>query len=220
MKSRIIIIITFFGAFYLYGQDTVWKKINIDENLSIFLPGKVIQTDTFFLKDDKKMRFRVFKTQTEFSAFGVAITPNETNINADNRETLKTALDRIAKGSCTAAVRKGFTCLSSDTMVNNIPCKKTKIYKERAPFTPPIFSYIFLVNDKMYMFSTTPFDYLENMANSSHESNLLLNSIRFTSTIKEKQFDSNAESIAYKIGYYFIPALLIIGIIVYVVRKL
>ncbi len=191
--------------------------MKIDENLTISLPGNVSQTDTTFEKDKKGRRFRIFQTQTKNSTLALSITPNETNINVNNSVSWEKALTEMAKGALKAMSEKGLNCLIVDTVIDNIPCKKLFCQNEIIPIAV---NYIFLVNDKMYALQAATLD--NSLSGYGiREIDQFVQSVHFDATaIKEQQFGSNAESIGYMIGKMAIPLLLIIGVIVYVVRKL
>ena len=220
MKKGLIIIISLISLAYLYAQNTTWKKINIDENLTMFMPGEVTRVDTSFIKNGQELRFRVFKTETESSTLALTITPNETNLRVDNLESLQTALEKIAEGSCNAAIDKGLLCSTTDTAIDEIPGKKNKIYSKNSNNHSVVFNYIFLVNDKMYMFSTAFSTNAPAVSNAVQEAHRFLNDIHFNKTaIKEQKFKSKAESLGYNLGKLILPVLLIVGIIVYIVRR-
>jgi hypothetical protein len=104
-------------------------------------------------------------------------------------------------------------------VLDNLPCKKFEFFSALVE-DPVIYNYSFLVNGKMYMFTIAPLRFTEARAELMDESKMFLNSIRFTKTVKEKQFATMAESTAYKFGYYLVPFLLIIGIVVFVIVRI
>ena len=203
----------------LYSQDTSWKKVRIDENLTVAIPENAQQVDTAFSKGNDTIGFKIFKAETKVSTIGVTVTPNGTGINVDDEESLHTALNGIEQGTYARAKEKGFTCKSKDTVLDNLPCKKFEFFSALVE-GPVIYNYTFLVNGKMYMFTIAPLRFREARAELVNESKLFLNSIRFTKTVEEKKFATKAESTAYKFGYYLVPFLLIIGFIAYIVIRI
>jgi hypothetical protein len=213
---NILIFLLLLSSSNLYSQDSTWKKMKIDENLTISFPRIVSQMDTTFVKEGKEMRFRAIKSETEFSALALLITPTETNANVDNEESLQKTLTEMAEGSLKAMSENGIECVVTDTIIDDIICKKL-IGNTNVPST--IISYIFLVNDKMYSLQGV-FLNKSTAISETNELNQALKSVHFNKTlIKEKQFGSKAESLGYKIGKMIIPLLIVIGVIVFIVKK-
>lgn len=201
MRKINFIVSLVISSYCLKAQDTSWNKIVIDENLTISMPGKIETIDTVAQKKGDKIRFRLFKAETAFSTLITMITPKETNLKVDNQEDLRIALDGIAKGSCSSAIDKGFSCLSSDTVIDDIPGKQLKI-SYPGDENPIMIYYWFLINDKVYTLSVTHPADDSVLKYSLQESNRFLGSAHFNKTyLKEKEFNSKAESIGYKIGY-------------------
>ena len=216
------IIVTTYSLFVFsiaYSQDsTGWKRLKIDDNLVVNMPGNVSRTDTSGMNGEQKMDVTIFGGQAGSCLLALVITPKGINANVDDRESLKKTLDKIAEGACKAATENGFNCVTSDTLIENVPSKKSKFVSAAGRFIPTRVNYTFLLNDKMYMFTIASFDSNEISMNSK----ILLNSIRITSKLKEQMFDSKVESTSYKIGYLIgkliIPAL-VIGLIIYFVAR-
>jgi len=180
--------------------------MKIDENLIISFPGIVSQLDTSIIKGGEKIRIKAFKSEKEYSTFAVLIIPNETNV--DNTESLHKVLAEMTEGALTSMTKKGISCITGDTIVDKVPGIKL-ICKSNTSLS--LNDYMFLVNDKIYALQIAYFP---------NNSDIDRAEISNKTSIKEQQFASKAESIGYKIGYYLIPVLLFIGIIIYVVRKL
>lgn len=202
----------------VFGQDSLWKPIKVDENLTVSIPQKIVQIDTTFRDKGPSVDFRMFKAEALASTLAVNVTPKGTNINVDDEQSLKSALNEIAKGTCEGFINRGFDCKSKDSSMFGMPCKKFEIFSAGIS-VPVLYTYYFLVNDRLYMFVITPSILNGDKVKLAEESNRFLNSIHFTKTVKEKKFATKAESTAYKFGYYLIPLLLIIGIIAYIVMK-
>lgn len=203
----------------VHSQDSLWKSVKIDENLSVALPQTTERIDTAFRKDDETLKFRILKAETGVSTLGVTVTPNGTGLNVDDEESLKTALKGIEEGTYKRAKEKGFTCKSIDTVLDGLPCKKFEFFNSYLK-DPVIYNYSFLVNDRLYMFTIAPLHLHYEKAKLLEDQDRFLISIHFTKSIKERQFATKAESTAYKFGYYLIPFLLIAGIVAFVVIKI
>ncbi len=107
-----------------YAQDSAWKKMIIDETLTISFPGSVTKIDTTLIKEGKKWRFKAYKFDNGLSTLALIVTPGEIKMNVDNKETWKKALTEMSKGVLESFSQKGFSCSSSDTVIDKIPCKK------------------------------------------------------------------------------------------------
>lgn len=216
-KLSITVLFLIIPTVALFSQDSVWTKKMIDENLTVSFPGEVEEFDTTVLKENKKWRIKVYKYEEELSALGLIVTPGETNINVDNKESWKEALKGMSKGAMKSFLDKGFTCAPGDTTIDDIPCVKLICKNEDHTM---IKQYLFLVNDKLYalQYSGTS---LSNMSFRTDRLDTFLKSIHFKKEgIKEMQFESKAYSDGYKIGYFLGSAgmlvLLVIGIIFFV----
>lgn len=198
-----------------FSQDP-WKKMVIDENLTISFPHSVIETDTTVINNGEKYGFKTFTCEGDSSTLVLIITPGGTDIKVNNEESWKSALDGLAKGATNSFLKSGITCTTSDTTMDDLPCKKltcqTFMYSM-------LNNYIFLVNDKMYSIQAAyAYGFEPEAANT--ELRQFLNSIHFSKeSIKEREFGSKAESTGYAIGKLILPLLLIIGVIVFVVKK-
>jgi hypothetical protein len=203
----------------LHAQDSVWVRKKIDENLVVNIPKKNQQLDTAFSEKDQTYAYRVFKAETRVATLVVTVTPNGTNINVDDEESLRSALDSFERGTCKSLSEKQLICQSKDSLLDGLPCKKIEAFV--TGFKDPIFyNYCLLVNDKLYMFTITPLLFTPSQIQLSEESTRFLNGIRFTKTVKEKQFLTKAESNGYKFGYYLVPFLLFVGFIAFVVIRI
>ena len=220
MKKIIIITTLVLLTTLVNSQDSLWQTKKIDENLTISLPNTVEQIDTSYIQNGKKIKFKIFAARTEFSGIGVTVS-NEHNVNIDNKETLLKALSEIAKGAIKSLQAKGLKCVASDTLIQNIPCKKLKCEGELNEIPMNILHYTLLVNDKVYIMQAA---FVPEFAPGAlSELDRLLGSVHFEAkSIKELQFESKALSDGYKVGYVIgmliIPAL-IICLIIYFVRK-
>jgi hypothetical protein len=202
-----------------YAQDSSWVRIKVDENLTVTIPRKNQQLDTSFGDQNQAYDYRLFKAETQVASMVVTVTPNTTGIDVDDEESLRSVLDSFEKGSRKALSEKGLTCQSKDSLLDALPCKKIEAFWAGSK-DPVVYNYCLLVNDKMYMFTISPLHLYYERTKLIEESNRFLNSIRFTKTVKEKQFATKAESTAYKFGYYLIPFLLIVGFIAYIVYRI
>lgn len=217
VKILLIIVVLLLPSVSTYSQDSSWVKKVIDENLTVSFPGIISEYDTLFVKDEEKMFFKTFKNESLSTTLLLIVTPNGTNVNADNKETHQKALEEMSKGSLDAMEERGLTCQIGDTIIDNIQCKKIVCDNSQLSI---IRNYIFLVNDKMYSFQSVSLNFYSSDSQSSNL-NKFLNSIHFNkNSIKEQRFGTKAESIAYNIGKLIIPLIILVGVIIYVVRKL
>jgi hypothetical protein len=204
---------------HLHGQDSVWIRTKIDENLVVTLPKRNRQSDTAFSEKDQTYRYRIFKAETQVAVLVVTVTPNGTGIDVDDEESLRAVLDSFERGTCKSLSEKQLICRSKDSLLDGLPCKKIEAFV--TGFKDPIFhNYCLLVNDKLYMFTITPLLFTPSRIQLSEESTRFLNGIRFTKTVREKQFLTKAESNGYKFGYYLVPFLLFVGFIAFVVIRI
>lgn len=217
MKRGFIISLVTFFSLLGFTQDSTWKKMVIDENLTISFPGSTTLLDTTLIKKGEKYRFKAYKHENEFSTFALLITPGETDMNVDDKETWKKALAAMSKGALKALSENGFTCSPADTIIDSIPCIRSVCKND---MISTMRTYLFLVNDKMY---SLQYASLDPEAIERGELDLFLNSVHFKKDgIKEMQFESKVSSKFYKIGYLIgmltFPAI-VIGLIIYFVRR-
>ena len=218
-KLAIAILFILIPTVVLFSQDSEWNKKIIDESLTVSFPGEVDVFDTTMSKGGKKWRIKVYKYETGLSAFGLIVTPGETDINVDNKESWKEALKGMSKGAMKSYLDKGIACSPGDTTIDDIPCVKLICKSEDYSI---IRQYLFLVNDKLYALQYSSI----NLGGMSFETNKLdtfLKSIHFKKEgIKEMQFESKAFSSGYKFGYLIgtllVPAL-IVAFIIYIVKR-
>ena len=198
------------SAIIVFSQDSAWKKMIIDETLTISFPGSVTKIDTSLVKEGKKWRFKAYKYDNGASTFALIVTPGEVNMNVDNKETWKKALTEISKGALKSFSQKGFSCSPSDTTIDKIPCKKVTCTNEDISM---LNSYLFLVNDKLYSLQYASLDQ-ETVLLDTSQLKLFLNSVHFKKdAIKEMQFESKAFSDGYKFGYVLGSLIVVVGIV-------
>lgn len=216
MKKVLLLLNLLFIAGILLAQDSLWKKTKIDDNFSMSLPVNISVIDTATIKEGQKIHVKVLSGNIGNDKVLLIITPEETGINVDNKESFEEALSGIKKGAKKSLSKQGFQCIFKDTVIDKIKCIKAIAYKEVMD-NPSLFYYLFLFNDKTYsvgyaMSPKTSSDIVnQNIAR-------LLNSITFNKGgIKEQQFSSKAESQGYKMGYLigqiFTFLIVIIGLV-------
>ena len=204
-----------------YSQDSLWQKTSIDENLTISLPPGINQIDTSYIQNGKKIKFKMFVAQAEYSAIGVVVS-NEFNANIDNKETLEKVLSEISKGAVKKMKEGGVECFSSDTLLSKIPCKKMKCRGEVKGIYMNILHYTMVVNDIAYTMQAA---FVPEYTVGGHEEmDRLLKSVSIDpNSVKELQFESKAYSVGYKAGYILVGlmvlAVVVIGVI-FLIRKL
>lgn len=217
MKIKFTIVVFVIISLAGYSQDSTWKKKIIDETLTVSFPGEVKEFDTTVLKEKKKWRIKVYKYEEDLLSLGLIVTPGETNINVDNKESWKEALKGMSKGAMTSFLKQGFTCVPGDSIIDDIPCVKLICKNEDYSM---IKQYLFLVNNKLYALQYSSAS-LGDISFETDRLNMFLKSIHFEKEgIKEMQFESKSFSDGYKIGYFLggagMLALLVIGIIFFV----
>ena len=119
MKRVITIVSLLLSTILVFSQDSLWQKMKIDENLTISFPDKVEELDTTMLKEGKKWRIKVYKYEGDLSTCGLIVTPGETDINVDNRDSWKEALKGMSKGAMKSYLDKGITCSPGDTTIDD-----------------------------------------------------------------------------------------------------
>jgi hypothetical protein len=223
VKSFIVLI---FGLIVInsnsFAQDTLWKKVRIDENLTLYLPKIFSTIDTSLLKEHKLMHIKVFQSEINGDVIVVTITPGKTGINVDNSESFREAMKGIAEGFDKSISSKGLKAKYIDTLINGIQCVKGVAYREYDNNNPVLISDLFLVNDKVYSIS---YELLTEVSNQTDENiDKLVKNISFNkSQIKERQFETKAESASFKISYLIgqiIGFIIVIGFVVFVILYL
>jgi hypothetical protein len=220
MKKTLAIFFSLSFFFSVAAQDSSWTLQTIDENLKILLPSELTSTvDTAIKQKGRDYRLKAFSSEGEFCLLGITITPGGTGLNVDNEESLKKALDGIARGACDKVTENGYLCQVKDSTIDGMPCRRITMY-EVSLESPAVVNYAFLVNDKMYMITAAPEPGLSFLSSFSKEVDRVLAGIHFNqSNVKERRFGSKAESWGYMFGKILIPLLIIIGVIVYVVKR-
>ena len=219
-KLTITVLLLIVPSALIFSQGSVWTKKIIDENLTVSFPGEIEEFDTTVLKENKKWRIKVFKYEEDATTFALIVTPGETDINVDNKESWKDALKGMSKGAMKSYLAKGITCAPGDTTVDDIPCVKLIC---KSPDYPLIKQYLFLVNDKLYALQYSSIN-VDDASFEADRLNTFLKNIHFKKEgIREMQFESKTFSAGYKIGYVIgtlmVVALIILGVIFFV-RKL
>jgi hypothetical protein len=219
----IFITLFFFSSVNLLAADSLWKKIKVDENLSVLFPTISTRIDTFMEKNGYKFQFKVLKAETDNASLGLTMSANETKINVDNEESLREALNGIADGACENVRKSGMDCHISDSIISKLHCKIVKIVNPEMGSSSLFLNYFFLVNDKLYAFTINSGPFILDSSAFHTDVNNLVNGIHFNTTgIKEKSFGSKAESLGYKFGKvigFLLPFALIIGLIIYFVSR-
>src|SRR5690348_16707131 len=172
----------------IFSQDTVWHKVHVNDDITLNLPGQVNIIDTVIVKGGKVGRFRFFKTESKNSVLGLTITPNETNINVEDKESFTTVLKEMAEGACKGATNMGFICATNDTVIDRLASKRVMFFQHDA-VNPMMVNFFFLLNDRIYTITQAPVT--DDMEALPEELNTLLASVHFNHTnIKEQKFES------------------------------
>lgn len=216
MKKALLFLKLLFIAGSLLAQDSLWKKTIVDDNFSMILPVNISVIDTATIKGDQKIHVKVLNGKIGNDKILLIVTPEETGINVDNKESFEEALNGIREGAKNSFSNQGLQCIFKDTVIDKIKCIKAIAYRE-VKDNPLLFYYLFLFNDKTYSvgyaISPETSSYIVNQNITK-----LLNSITFNKgAIKEQQFSSKAESQGYKMGYLigqvFTFLIVIIGLV-------
>lgn len=224
MRKICLYILVIIFPLTLFSQDTSWKKLTVDENLQVWMPAELTKLDTSVFKNGEKMRFLVYKAEFSNYTLGLTVTPNDTKIGADNPDAFKKAMEGFVKGACNSARERGLTCNSSDTIIDALDAKKFILSSGTTDTDIMQVNYCFLVNDKIYMLTTSVINLDKNNPAVREASTKFLNSIHFNKDdIKEKRFDSSVESRSYKIGQLVgmvLGGIIALLIVIYFIRRL
>lgn len=199
MNKALSLIISFlFVACRVFAQDTAWKKIVVDNNLTVSLPPATVTIDTSFEKNNVTADMRIIKASADYSTIGITVTKAGLE-SVDNPESMDEAYKGVEEGFRNSARAKGFNTTFSDTLFEDIKGKKAMMYKDAGGNHYRVYYYMFILNSNMYGIMASPNG--EESEGSRKELKRLLTSFHFTAkTINEKKFNSKAESLGYKIG--------------------
>src|SRR4051812_37106468 len=101
MKKSLLLFFLLVSAVLIRAQDSLWQPIAVYD-LTVLLPGKISRMDTTLSNGIASASMVVYSSQPENSLFGVTVL-NQQNMDVYNAESLKTALNKAAKGYCKSA---------------------------------------------------------------------------------------------------------------------
>jgi len=215
-KTIIVLLFVLTPITRLLSQDSTWKKMVIDENLTISFPGEVRILDTSAASGKTRARIKTYSYQQDSFVMMAVVTVlgNETNKSTPSMR--QKALREFSEGLMQSYSKKGFTCIVSDSIIHRMNCKKIVCKGETIPL---INNFVFVAKNKMYSLQT----FFYGNTDTSFEAlrtNSFLSTVHFEKSIIEAQeFDSLETSGSYQIGYYSVPVLIIIIVVIIVIRK-
>ncbi len=218
MKKIIFVCISCCMVCHAMSQDTAWKKIVVDNNLTVALPLNTATIDTTMEKSNIKVDMRIIKAVTDFSSMAITVTKAGLE-SVDNPESMDETYKGVEEGFNNSARAKGFRTSITDTLFEGIKGKKAIMYKDVEDSHYKVYYYMFILNGNMYGVTATPIG--QENENSKRELKRLLTSFHFTAkTINEKKFNSKAESLGYKageiIGYLIAMGICILSVYLFV----
>jgi hypothetical protein len=202
-----------------WGQDTLWTKTKIDEKLAVDLPGLVSGRDT--------LEQKIVRGKTSSAVYYVSRSKQDTKLQVDNKESLKSTYAGIVRGFLSKAKKPGYRDSVSEYTIGPIIGRRinlSAVGENHGHYAREMDSYLFLVDDKLYCVGVA----FKNAKTTDDERDLkrFLSSVVFSVTQpSEARFGSRAESIGYKLGG-LVGTLIVIGVltalvflIVYLIKK-
>jgi hypothetical protein len=216
----ILIILGLLAGSIVYGQDSTWNRVRINEDLAVRLPGEITKEEQETEKAIAGGKLIIYKAITEYSVLGITVTPNALDMGMNGKKSNKQLLDEIEEGARKGSKLKGYECETYPTMVDGIEGIKLLMYGSDTSSAPYIQQYIVVINNRMYSFFQAPND--PKISAPEDEMKILLKSVRFNhNAVKAQKFESEGKSRGYKVGYtigQFLGYLIIAGIIWLIVR--
>jgi hypothetical protein len=203
-------------CFCCHGQNDNWKKIRIDENLTLSFPGEINRWDSLVLIKGKKALLEDYFYENESASIVLRVSVPQEEVKIDNREDLELGLDGMAKGFNETARAQGFQCSISDTTLDGRPAKKAYLRSDDQSTTG--FIYMFIADTKFYILS----GYDQTGTETRPEDlTAVLKSVQLSNKIEQTK--PKAKSTAYRIGYalgqLILPAVLVGGIIFWISKR-
>ena len=210
---KLFFLLLFFNCYnFCVSQEVSWQKFYVDSNLTIEFPGLAKKGASFKMD---KYSYDAYSYETSSAMFFVMVGTSEQEIEVYNKEDYEDALSDMAKGARKAAEEKGWITTFTDVTIDNVPGKKMTYNGKLASLDTKNTNYFFLVNGSGYTVSTI---FLRQQLSSidSVDMNHFISSIDFTDNIRENQFDTRSENMAYAIGK-IIGGLVVLGVIMLIV---
>ena len=210
---RISILLSLLIAFNIsFSQDTSWKKFRIDSNLILEFIGDFEKIAPMAIE---KYSYDIYSAKTGRAIYMAMVGSSKDEIRIFNNEDYRRALDKMVEGAVKAAGENNWSIAIADTLIDGLPGKKMSYSGKYATIDARGYSYFFLVNGLGYTISAI----FLNPALSAKDSidlNHFVSSIDFTDNIREKQFSTRTEYIAYESGR-LIAMLIILAVIILVI---
>ena len=211
MKFSLLLLLVISFKFCI-SQDNSWQKFRVDSNLTIEFPGLPKRQPS--MKIDR-YSYDLYSYETDRFMFMVMVGTSEQEIEVHNQEDYEEALSDMAEGARKAGSENDWTITITDVMIDSVPGKKMSYSGKIAKVDAMGNNYLFLVNGLSYSVNTM-LRGQDLSAGDSLELNHYISSIDFTDKIREQQFETRTENIAYAVGK-IIGGVIILGIIMLIV---
>lgn len=211
MKFSLLLLFVISFKFCI-SQDTSWQKFRVDSNLTIEFPGLPKKQPS--VKIDK-YAYDLYSYETGRIMFIVMVGTSEQEIDVNNKEDYEEALSDITEGARKAAGENGWETTITNVTIDSVPGKKMSYSGKLATVDVIGNYYLFLVNGLGYSVNTI-FRGKDLSTGDSLKLNGYISSIDFTDKIREKQFDTRTENMAYVFGK-IIGSVIILGIVMLIV---
>jgi hypothetical protein len=219
--KKLLSLFLLFAPFFLFAQDTTWKAVTIDNQLSISFPSELEKVDTSITVGGELYKVHAVKAATAHNILAVSVTPHDESF-ADQND--KGSLDETYKGfkeGFEGSIKKKnlFTTMT-DTTVDNIRGVSAKVFSDASGGPIAMRNYSFLIGNKVY--SVTVYPLSEETPDSHKELQQLISSIHFKIDPSQKKPPFSASNINWRkmgeligqLSFYIVIAVIIIVAIV------
>jgi hypothetical protein len=202
-----------------FCQDSMWQRFRVDSNLTVEFKGHVEKGRPMAID---KYSYEEYSARLNGGVYMVMIGTSIEKIEVFDREEYQKSLDDLVAGALKAANEENWKTSIGDVVVDSVP-GKTMFYRGKYGGSDAHGrNYYFLVNGLSYTVSAIFFDSISSKQDSA-DLDHFISSIDFTSKIREMQFATKKEYVAYNfgkmIGMLIVLAIVIIAV-VFVVRIL
>ena len=214
-KTICIFIIVTLPLFSL-AQDTSWRTIRVNDDLVASLPGSI---DSMVNVKQGPQVFTFYTGQRANNLYMIQVSA-KTNLNIHDDESYEDALKGVQKGIVNSFKQKNIVPKIGDTLIQGIKMKTITTEVHDLDVGGNWHTYIFILNDRFYNIGVIHKS--EEPLNGS-DLQTFLNSIKFTTSIQEKEFPSKAYGIGYNMGklLWGLIVMGVIGLIIYfIVRRI
>lgn len=201
MRNRLIIFLLLASiSFDSFGQDTTWRVVRVDEYLTLSMPGNPDRRDSTVMIDGKPVATKRVTLGTPSITLDATMRPNETEMKADDPQSLEFALTANARKMESAFTDSGFDVQVSDTTMMGFLSKRLVVSAKDDKITR-IKINIFLINDRVYTLT----GHASQGSDPQHLWSLydaFLQSATFVTPIKEEaRFENKEVERSYKWAY-------------------